>query len=171
MLGKVLSLTALATLCSPYFISGAIYPFVIFRNYGYRIVENQSIPFLQHLSLNEPQFLWYWITLILVVLSSAFVLWRFLKTSKENRSLQNEKLLLAPTALALTFAVLGFIHIRFIATFALLSLPVLACNFSTLKNWLMEKWKNVDKKIDDDLKIILVGLFVGILFVLVVASE
>jgi hypothetical protein len=148
-LGKVLGLTTLATLISPYFIRGAIYPFLIFQNYGYRIVENQSIPFLEHLSFADPDFLWYKITLALVVLSSIFIFWKFRKNFQ-----------LAPTMMALTFAVLGFFGIRFIAIFALFSLPLLICNFSVVKKWLAEA-----RNIGNDLKIILIGgLFCLVLF-------
>jgi len=164
-LAKVLSLTALATLVSPYFISGAIYPFLIFRNYGYRIVENQSIPFLEHLSFADPNFLWYKLTLALIILSSIFVFWKARRNSSQNlestSESASEKFLLAPTALALTFATLGFFGIRFIATFALFSLSVLICNFSALKKWLSEKLAGIG----NDLKIILVGgLFCLVVF-------
>ncbi len=148
-LAKILSLTALVTLVSPYFLRGAIYPFTIFQNYGYRIVENQSIPFLEHLSFSNPEFLWFKITLALVILSGIFIFWKFRKN-----------FLLAPTALALTFAILGYFGIRHIATFALFSLPVLICNFSLLKKWLTEKLADIG----NDLKIISVGLLFCLVF-------
>jgi len=40
---SVLILTAIATLINPNGINGALYPFLIFQNYGYSVNENQSI--------------------------------------------------------------------------------------------------------------------------------
>jgi len=50
-LGIVLILTGLVSLLNPFFIKGLIYPFNIFKSYGYRIVENQSVWFLEKLGI------------------------------------------------------------------------------------------------------------------------
>lgn len=114
---------SLAAMCiTPYGIQGALYPFTIFRNYGYRIVENQSISFLENLSLINPEFLWYKIALLLVLASSIFI---FIK--------KRDAFAWALTFLALAFAVLGYLGIRYIPLFALFSLPLLAYNAAAIK--------------------------------------
>lgn len=42
-----LSLITLANLINPYFLLGALSPFLIFTNYGYSVVENQSLFFME----------------------------------------------------------------------------------------------------------------------------
>lgn len=57
-LGVVLFLSILVTIVNPNGISGAIYPFTLFQNYGYSIEENQSIFFLwQH--FKKPTLPWF----------------------------------------------------------------------------------------------------------------
>jgi hypothetical protein len=121
----------LATLITPYGLSGAIYPFTIFQNYGYRIVENQSIGFLENLNFVSPDFLWYKILLFVVVLSAVLI---FIKNKKETA--------IALSIISLTFAVLGWLGIRHIATFALVSLPLLIYNTSVLR----KSFKNFGEK-------------------------
>lgn len=159
-LGKVLSLTVLGSLVSPYFIRGVIYPFIIFKNYGYRIVENQSIPFLENLSFHNPSFLWYKIALALVIFSTIFVIWRFIRKSKNDTSAYGD-FSFAPIILTLTFAVLGFFGIRYIALFGLFSLPILIFNFSVIKKWLDEK---MNSRMDDFKIIAGILLFCIIIF-------
>jgi hypothetical protein len=132
----VFILTSAAAIISPYGFYGAVYPFLIFKNYGYRIVENQSIPFLLHLNFTEPSFLWYGLALIAVVISSIFVLKK-----------QPDKFSPSLFFISLVFAVLAFLGIRNIVLFALVSLPFLAINISAI-------WENYRVKFDADGKII-----------------
>lgn len=148
-LGMVLGASIVATFITPYGIQGLLYPFTIFQNYGYRIVENQSIYFLEHLSFTNPEFLWYKITLGLLVISSIIILW------KERRSFS-----IALSILSLTFAILGYSGIRYIPLFALFSLPLLAYNFTIIR-------KTFHRPMEGDLKIILYGL---ISFVIISAT-
>ena len=46
LLGEVLLLSILASFLNPAGIKGIFYPFLIFGNYGYRVLENQSVWFL-----------------------------------------------------------------------------------------------------------------------------
>ena len=58
--GLILILTSLATLINPFFIKAVLEPFNIFKDYGYRIVENQSVWFLQNLGIiNNPNLILY----------------------------------------------------------------------------------------------------------------
>lgn len=139
-LGTVLGASIIATLITPYGYKGLLYPFTIFQNYGYRIVENQSISFLEHLSFTNPEFLWYKITLVLIIISSGVVLYK----ERKNFSI-------SLSVLVLTFAFLGYFGIRYILLFALFSLPLLAINFGIIK-------KTFYREIDDDLKNVLYGI-------------
>ncbi|MFH1671539.1 MAG: hypothetical protein ABH889_02070 [Candidatus Portnoybacteria bacterium] len=68
-----MGLTALATLLNPFFIKGLLYPFNIFRNYGYRIVENQSVWFLEKLGvIGNPNLNLFKIAFAVLVLSFVF---------------------------------------------------------------------------------------------------
>lgn len=140
-IGVILFTSLIATAITPYGISGIIYPFVMFQNYGYRIVENQSIRFLENLSFNNPSFLWYKILLALIVISSIIIL-----------VYKRKKFLIALTLISLTFAILAYLGIRHIAAFALVSLPLLTYNISLLKEDF--EWK-IEKKIKIILYIIL----------------
>lgn len=139
----VLGASLFMSVLNPYGIKGLFYPFTIFQNYGYRIVENQSIHFLENISFTNPEFLWYKITLFLLIISSLFVIFK-----QKKNSLQY------PWALAgisLTFAVLAYLGIRHIPIFTLLSIPLLVYNFTFIKNIFQEKinnyldkdWKNI----------------------------
>lgn len=55
-LSAVLGLTVLASLVSPFGLRGVIYPFTIFGNYGYRLVENQSVRWLEQWGMEQPNF-------------------------------------------------------------------------------------------------------------------
>ena len=61
-----------ALLINPYGAQGALYPFYIFRNYGYTIAENQNMFYLNSLFFSP--FIRYFFVLIPIVLISFFVL-------------------------------------------------------------------------------------------------
>ena len=45
---QMLVLISLACFINPNFYKGALYPFFVFKNYGYQIVENQSFVFMSN---------------------------------------------------------------------------------------------------------------------------
>lgn len=147
----VLFCTSMATILNPYGIKGAIYPFMIFQNYGYRIVENQSISFLEGLSFANPDFLWYKITVFLIILTSIFI---FIKDKINFKW--------ALSILTFTFGILGYKSIRSIPLFAITALPLLVHNITIIKNYLENKFKKIEK---DNLKI-----FYGVLFLIVLVT-
>jgi len=65
-------LSILATFMNPNFITGAIYPFRVFENYGYSIEENQNIFFLWNFFQKQtiPYFVVSSITLIIVLFTN-----------------------------------------------------------------------------------------------------
>lgn len=109
-------LVFLATLFNPNVISGAIYPLTVFNNYGYSIVENQNIFFLQSI-LNNPNILYFEIAAVLFLIS--FLL--------------NWKNLSLPIILNTLFIILPVWHIRSFPLFFLLELPIFALNLSSIK--------------------------------------
>lgn len=104
--------TALATLINPNFLAGAFYPLNIFNNYGYRVLENQSVWFLENLGLVQPYF-WIWKILALVMIVNLILLG--LKSYRESK-------FWLITSLWLTFLALSFLAIRNMALFGLVSL-------------------------------------------------
>ena len=73
-LGGVLLLTAAAALLNPYGLKGALAPAEIFKNYGYRLVENQPVWFIEKL-VHNPNFLIF--KIVFALLCASFALsWR-----------------------------------------------------------------------------------------------
>lgn len=110
----ILVVSSLVLCINPYGIIGVFYPFTMFRNYGYLIVENQSIPFLTNLHIVNPNFLWWKIATAFFVILSGIVFWK-------------DKLKF-PIALFLTtlaFAVLSFLGIRHLTAYGLTLMPTL----------------------------------------------
>jgi hypothetical protein len=66
ILGTILILATIATLFNPNGIKGALYPLLVFQNYGYSIQENQNIFFLWNYSHNS--------TIVILILSFIFLL-------------------------------------------------------------------------------------------------
>lgn len=104
--------TSLACLVNPFGVKGVLYPFFIFRNFGYRLAENQSVGFMQKI-LPNPIYGFFWIVLGMSVLSFAANLRKELR--RENA-----------VALFLigVFSVLGYSATRNLALFALFALPL-----------------------------------------------
>jgi len=117
MTSLALVLTGIATLVSPFGIKGLLYPFNIFRNYGYQIVENKSVWFLENWGFNNPNLLLFEICLGLLILSFVIPL------IKKPRRFS-----LIYFTLALVWGVLGFLAIRNFTMFGFFALPIIAFN-------------------------------------------
>jgi len=122
-LGLVLALSLLASLATPFFASGLLEPFRIFENYGYRIIENQSVWFLENLGfIANPNLKLFEIGLAVLILSFALLLF---KKKKPN---------LVFLILAVIFSTLGWLAIRNFTLFGLFALPIVACNLRHIFN-------------------------------------
>ena len=111
----ILGISFCASLINPYGLSGILYPFTIFQNYGYLIVENQSIVFLLNYGRRDPQFLWWFISTII------FLVWSVVLFIKNKGQF--------PLALFLisgTFAILSFSGIRHFAAYGLVLFATLS---------------------------------------------
>ena len=124
----ILISTSLVTLINPFFIKGVLAPFDIFKNYGYRIVENQSVWFLQKLGIiNNPNLILYEISLGILILSFVLIL-----------ILKRKRFSFIYSILAIVWCVLGWLAIRNFTMFGLFALPIIAYN---IKNILSKKNK------------------------------
>ncbi|MFH0846079.1 MAG: hypothetical protein V1851_01620 [Patescibacteria group bacterium] len=126
--------TIIATLINPFGWKGAVHPFMIYNNYGYKILEEQSVWFLENLNINNPNFLFFKIILFLII--SSFV-WMIIKKRSEFQWVN--------FFLIIGFGFMACLSIRNISLFAFISLPILAWNFKIL--WPKIDLSNIDKKI------------------------
>lgn len=121
LLFAVFMLSAILSLLNPNGLQGILYPLNVTKNYGYTIVENQTMFLLENIKFSNPNFLFVKISLGLVVLS---ILVAFLRHKLE---LKNILLIFTGAALAL-LNVRGFPYLVF------LSLPAVLQNLTTLKS-------------------------------------
>jgi hypothetical protein len=112
----VLILSFSASLANPFGLKAVLYPLNIFRNYGYRVLENQSVSFLARIGfINNPNLLIFKIVLF-ILLASIILL--FLT----NRKKINWPLL----GLSIVISVLGWSALRNFALFGYFALPAIA---------------------------------------------
>lgn len=107
-----------AGVINPNFIRGFLYPLYIFKNYGYLVVENQSIKFLENINFTQGEhFLLY-----KIIGSAIFV--SFIGVAIRNW----RKLDVAMLILSGTTAVMGYLAIRNFPSFSFFAIPALAAN-------------------------------------------
>ncbi len=107
----LLGVLIVASLLNPFFISGLLAPFTIFKEYGYMIAENQSVLFMQERMPNMV-FTHFEITGVVLLILFAFLI--------IQKKIKQCLLLLLPL---LAFGLLGFMAVRGIPLFALAAIP------------------------------------------------
>ena len=118
ILFSVLILTIGASLVNPFGLKAVLYPLNIFRNYGYRVLENQSVSFLTNLGfIDNPNLLIFKIVLF-ILLASIGLIFIF------NRKRISWPLL----GLSLVVSALGWSALRNFALFGYFALPAIAYN-------------------------------------------
>ncbi|MEK7174859.1 MAG: hypothetical protein AAB722_00780 [Patescibacteria group bacterium] len=119
-LGILLPTVVLSTLINPHGFKGMLAPFSIFKNFGYRLAENQSVWFIEKI-LPNPNYLIFKIIFLILALSFVFVFLR-------NRRELNISYLL----LAAGFSAAGWLAIRNFAIFGFFALPIAAGNWAAI---------------------------------------
>jgi len=116
----------LASLINPYTLRGLLEPLNILKEYGYMIVENQTVFFMQK---REPSFIYFFFELMTVCLVPLTLHIIFKKKLMRN---------LIPLVLSVVFMVLAYRAVRGIPIFAMFFVPLVASylhdNFESLKN-------------------------------------
>ncbi len=117
--------TTAATLINPNFIYGALEPLNILRHYGYSIVENQSILFLRDYGTQIKYINIFEASLIVLIIS-------FLICFKNKVSDFKNKISFELMA-SVVFLIMAIKMIRNFGIYALLAIPVVAFNLSSIR--------------------------------------
>jgi hypothetical protein len=129
ILAIVTGLSIAVSLLNPNLLKGALYPFTVFSNYGVTITENQTIFILQNNGFKDQNFLFYFMSGFIVLVSIYISLWK-----KPN--FKNILLSLLGLALA-TQSIRGFPYL------VLISLPAVLQNFNYNKFGILTKILNL----------------------------
>lgn len=128
---EVLSLVGLGSvvicLLNPNWLMGLIRPFQIYDNYGYRVLEEQSVDFLLRI-LPTPVLYYYFWGLAILIASWIWKGWRVLKY-KDSWSL-------ALLGFSIFFSILGWMMLRNFAIFGMVSMLVVGINLESIKKGL-----------------------------------
>ncbi|MFA6193959.1 MAG: hypothetical protein WC726_03815 [Parcubacteria group bacterium] len=120
-LTAVLILSTLAALLNPFGWKGLVYPLWIFKNYGYTIVENKSVWFVENYGIVNSNFMLIKAVLVLMILS--FVLIFIINKKKTSISY---------LIFTIFFGTIGWLAIRNFTMLGFFALPILAANFENI---------------------------------------
>jgi len=127
---KVLILSIAASFVSPFGYKAFIEPFMIFREYGYMIAENQSVLFMQNRFPENPVF-WYFEAIFLI--SSIIFLVLLFKEGFRRHFIK--------LALFFVFSFFSWSMVRGIAFWGFILIPLGAWQADALKALLSNKWQ------------------------------
>lgn len=116
----IFTISVLISLINPNGLAGFLYPLEVSKNYGYTIVENQTMFLLESINFRNPNFLFVKICAVILILS---LIVTFLK-----KSFQPKNILLSLLGLAL-----AVMNVRSFPYLVFLSLPAVLLNFGTIK--------------------------------------
>lgn len=117
-------LSVAASLLNPNFTEGLVYPLTILNNYGYRVLENQSIFFLENI-ISVPVVIYLKMTLGLLILSWIYKFYRVIRII-EDFNFEDLIITIGICYLSLT-------QIRNAALFGFFALPIISINLKSLK--------------------------------------
>ena len=130
---KPLALTLLAalavTLLNPFGVRGALAPLTIFQEYGYRVLENQTVWFLEPL-VPKTNFLLF-----------KLVFWGLITSIVLAWAVAGQRLCSAETYLAAAGGLLGWLALRNFALFACIAFLVLSTNLGALCRASLQRWR------------------------------
>lgn len=146
-------LTVIFSLLNPFGLKGIFYPFNIFKNYGYRIVENQSICFLERLGfIKNPNFFIFKMNFTILFLSFALVL------IFNRRSFSSILFILSAV-----FSTMAWLAIRNFSIFGFFTLPIISYN---LKSGLSKKFDSFLIKTNWKTVILILVVFIFVCIVI-----
>jgi hypothetical protein len=119
----VFILSILAALLNPFGWRGLFYPFEIFRNYGYTIVENKSVNFVENYGILNSNFF-----LVKAVIAALFFSLILLFVANRKKFLSSAHYQL----LAIFFGVIAWVAVRNFTLLGFFALPVLAANAESI---------------------------------------
>ncbi len=120
----VLFLTFAATLINPNGIQGALLPFNVLNEYGYNIVENQTLSFFA-------DFFGFSLSIFIFKLSAAILIVSLILTAKKSRHRIFEIIISA------FFIYAGFKMLRNLPLYALVSFPIIAIVLTDIQDYLL----------------------------------
>lgn len=120
-LGVIFFLTGLASFINPFGAKAVFYPFKIFSNYGYPIVENQSVAFLERIDFILPNFILFKIAFLLLLASFIFAAFKNYK-----------KISIANLCFGAAFGAMAWLAIRNFPFFGFFALPIMADNIKII---------------------------------------
>lgn len=132
------------TLINPNGLRGALYPFSVFSNYGYRIIENQNLFFLVS-RIHSNIIPYFFLVAGLLACSATYVLVK-------------EKKFLVPCLILITFLILGFVAMRNLSFFGFVGIPI----FALILKKVLEKRRFFKNEKNILLGILIIILIIGI---------
>lgn len=118
--------SVIVCLLNPNWVLGLTRPFQIYNNYGYRVLEEQSVGFLLRV-LPVPVLNYYFWGLFVLVGSWGWKIWRVVRFREEWS--------LALLAFSIFFGALGWLMLRNFAIFGLVAMFVVGVNMESLRGW------------------------------------
>lgn len=115
-----------ACFINPNGLQGVLYPFNVTKNYGYSIVENQTMFLLEKINFKDPNFIFAKISMLIAGISIIMSIFR------RSLNIKNILLILSGIGLAL-FNVRGFPYLVFLA------LPFVIVSFGLIKSGLLTR--------------------------------
>ncbi|MBI4224767.1 MAG: hypothetical protein HY617_00390 [Candidatus Sungbacteria bacterium] len=121
----VFGATLLVSLLNPFGMSGVLAPFTIFKNYGYDLVENKSVFFLERMMMRNPNFLIFKIVFGLLIIG-------FIVAAVKQYKLRKTEFPFNFLLLGAGFSAMAWFAVRNFALFGLVALPLMAYAFSAI---------------------------------------
>ena len=121
-IGLILFTSCLVLLANPAHIYGAIYPFNIFAEYSYRILENQSISFLDNLGVGNI-YTFYSYKILSVLVLSSYIAAAFI---------DRKKISLPFFIFSAVFGIMGWLAIRDFPLFGLIGIVSVVINLKII---------------------------------------
>ena len=140
-----------ATVANPYALRGAVAPFTIFQNYGYRLAENQPVWFIEKI-LSNPNFTIF--KILFALLAASFIARAYIK--------KGSRVSIPLVAIGLAVSALGWMATRNFALFGFFFIPLAAANIAAgWRPWLARHQKTLSITAGVAISLLLIPAFFG----------